>query len=96
MIPCGNGSTTLLIQQLINNLLHNGEFCKTQTLFVEHACQVIYEDHEVRTLQGLLDDKNIVGTYGFPTVSVKSSYVKEILSRELRIDIAFHVCHQKN
>ena len=26
-------------------LLHNGGFRKTQTLFIEHVCQIIYKDH---------------------------------------------------
>ena len=50
-------------------LLHEVTLREAQTMFLDHACQVIFDDHEIRTLQGLLRDyKSIVGTYGLPTI----------------------------
>ena len=44
---------------------------------------IISEEHEIRTLQGLLADyKIIVGNYGYQVESTKTSYIKEILQRE--------------
>ena len=40
--------------------------------------------------------KSIMGTYGFPNLGVKSSYVKEMLVREFGCDIGFHVSQRKN
>ena len=80
-----------------HNLLNDVTFREAQTMFIDHARRVIFEDHEIRTLQGLLHDyKTIVGTYGFPTTGVKSSYMKEILLREFGVGIGFHVRAQKN
>ena len=64
-------------------VLNQVTFREAQTIFLNHTRRVIFENHEIRTLKGLLSDyKNIVGNYGFPTSGVKSSYVKELLLRE--------------
>ena len=57
---------------------------------------MIFEDHEIRTLQELLVDyQRITSNYGhFSTV--KSSYLKEILIKEFAEDIGFHERIQKN
>jgi len=69
---------------------------EAQTLFFEHVCQVIFEDHEFWTLQGLLKDyKCIVANYGHHP-QVKSSYLKELLQEEFDDSIGFHQCIQKN
>lgn len=67
-------------------------------MFIDHAHHVIFVDHEIRMLQGtglLCDCKSILGSYGLPTLGVKSSYVKEVLLREFGSGIGFHVCLQK-
>ena len=66
-------------------------------MLIDHARQVIFCDHEIGTLQGLLRDyKSILGTYGLLTLGMKSSYVKEVLVREFSAGIGFYVCPQKN
>ena len=61
-------------------------------MFIDHAREVIFCDHEIRTLQGLLRDyKSIVSMYGLPMLGVKSSYVKELLVQEFGAGIAFYV-----
>jgi len=57
----------------------------------------LFVDHEIITLQGLLCEyKSIMGTYGLPSLGVKSSYVKEMLVREFGDNIGFHVSLRKN
>ena len=78
-------------------LLNNVTFREAQTMFVDHARQVVFVEHEIRTLQGLLRDyQTIVGTNGFPTSGTKSSYLKEIHVGEFGDDIGLHKRHQKN
>ena len=55
---------------------------KTLTEESAQHLQVIFEDHEFRTLQGLLKDyKRVVANYGHDP-QVKSSYLKELLQKE--------------
>jgi len=69
---------------------------EAQALFFHHIRQVIFKDHEIRTLQGLLQDyKRIISNHGHNSV-VKSSYLKEILVNEFGEDIGFHERIQKN
>ncbi len=78
-------------------LLHEVTLREAQTMFLDHAHQVIFDDHEIRTIQGLLRDyKSIVGAYGLPILGVKSSYVKEMSMQEFGADISFYVSPQKN
>ena len=54
--------------------LHEVTLREAQTMFIDHAREVIFCDHEIRTLQGLLRDyKSIVGMYGLPMLGVKST-----------------------
>ena len=79
-----------------HNMLNQVTFREAQTMFMDHVRCVIFEEHEIRSLQSLLRDyKSIVGTYGFPISGVKSSYVKEILLREFGDHIGFHQRLQK-
>ena len=56
----------------------------------------MFQDHELRTLQGLLNDyKRIISNYGHNSI-VKSSYLKELLKKEFGESIGFHVRSQKN
>ena len=66
-------------------------------MFIDHVRQVVFVDHEIITLQGLLREyKSVMGTYGLPNLGVKSSYVKEMLMREFGDGISFHVTPTKN
>jgi len=63
---------------------------EAQAIFFQHVRQVILEDHEIRTLQGLLNDyKRVTTNYGYYS-TVKSSFLKETLIKEFGEDIAFH------
>lgn len=69
---------------------------EAQAIFFQHVRQVIFEDHEIRTLQGLLNDyKRITSNYGYYSTA-KSSFLKETLIKEFGDDIAFHERRQKN
>ena len=69
---------------------------EAQTLFFHHVRQVIFQDHELRTLQGLLNDyRRIISNYGHNSI-VKSSYLKELLLKEFGESIGFHTRNQKN
>ena len=66
-------------------------------LFIDHAHQVVFVDHEIIALQGLLRKyKNIMGTNGLPNLGVKSSYIKEILVHEFGEGIGFYAPPRKN
>ena len=70
---------------------------EAQTIFFDHIRSVIFQEHELRSLQSLLHDyKSIISRYGFPTDGVKSSYIKNILSRKFQNNIGFHSRSQKN
>ena len=63
---------------------------EAQEIFFSHVRQVIFQDHESRTLQGLLRDyKRIISNHGHNSL-VKSSYLKEILIKEYGQNIGFH------
>lgn len=66
-------------------------------MFFDHVRAVIFKEHELRSLQSLLRDYNaIISRYGFPTSGVKSSYIKDILTREFEGKIGFHTRSQRN
>ena len=63
---------------------------EARSLFFRHVDTVIFKEHEIRSLQSLLDDyKCIVTDYGYPVGAIKSSYVKELLINEYKDDIGF-------
>ena len=69
---------------------------EAQVLFFQHVREVIFQDHELRTLQGLLKDyTRIISNYGHDSI-VKSSYLKDILTKEFGESIGFHQRDQKN
>ena len=77
--------------------MHDVTYREAQTMFIDHVHQVVFVDHEIITLQGLLREyKSIMWTYGLPNLVVKSSYVKEMLVREFGYGIGFHVPPRKN
>ena len=52
-------------------LQHEATLQEAQTMFLDHAHQVIFDDQEISTLQGQLRDyKGIVGTYAIYTYIV--------------------------
>ena len=70
---------------------------KAQTIFFDHIRKVIFEEHKLRSLQSLLRDySSIIAQYGFPVSGVKSSYIKDILTREFDSRIGFHSRQQRN
>ena len=82
-----------------DNLPHmqNVNLREAQTMFFNHIIKVIFEEHELRSLQSLLQDYNtIISRYGFPTSGVKSSYIKDILTRKFGSKIGFHSRLRRN
>ena len=57
---------------------------------------MIFEDHEIRTLQGLLLDYNRITSNHGHFSKVKSSFLKEILIKEFGEEVGFHERIQKN
>ncbi|KAK1877064.1 U3 small nucleolar RNA-associated protein 10 [Dissostichus eleginoides] len=77
--------------------MHNVTLREAQTIFFDNIRTVIFDEHELRSLQSLLRDySSIVSRYGFPTSGVKSSYIKDILTREFKDKIGFHSRPQRN
>jgi len=75
----------------------NVTLCEAQSIFFDHIRAVIFEEHELRSLQSLLQDYgSIISRYGFPTSGVKSSYIKEIPTREFESREGFYSRPQKN
>ena len=59
---------------------HKLNLREAQTIFYEHIRTVIFEEHELRSVQSLLRDYNsIISMFGFPTSSVKSSFIQDML-----------------
>ena len=66
-----------------NTHIENVHLGEAQEIVFSRVQKVVFGEHEIRTLQGLLVDyKVIIGNYGFSTDSIKSSSLKEILQRE--------------
>ncbi len=66
-------------------------------MFFNHIRTVIFEEHELRSLQSHIGDYNfIMSRYGFSTSGVKSSYIKDILTKEFQCKICFHSRSQRN
>ena len=70
---------------------------EVQTMFFDHTWKVIFEEHELRSLQSLLRDYcSIISQFGFPTSGIRSSFIKEILRREFKERIGFHSRPERN
>ena len=69
---------------------------EAQKIFLKYVKQVVFEDHEVRTVHGLLNEyiriANNHGHYG----KIKSSYIKDLLVKKFGQNIGFHERQQKN
>ena len=49
---------------------------EAQTIFFDHVTSVIFQEHELRSLQSLLRDYcSTIAQYGFPTSGIKSFYI---------------------
>ncbi|CAB1439848.1 unnamed protein product [Pleuronectes platessa] len=78
-------------------LMHNVTLREAQTMFFDHVKTVIFVEHELRSIQSLLHDyTSIISGYGFPGSGVKSSYIKDILTREFGGKIGFNSRPQRN
>ena len=76
--------------------MHNANFQEAHRNFFHQVHQVIFQDHEFRTIQSLLSDyKRIISNFGYNSI-VKSSYLKAILTKEFGDSIGFQERHQKN
>ena len=63
---------------------------EARNLFFKHVNSVIFNEHEIRSLQSLLADyKRIVNDYGYPIGDVKSTYLKDLLICEYQDTIGF-------
>jgi len=63
---------------------------RVSCLFFRHVDNVIFNEHEIRSLQALLADyKRIVGDYGYQLGDVKSSYLNELLIDEYQDTTGF-------
>ena len=77
--------------------LQNVSLIEAKHLFFRHVQKVIFEEHEIRTLQSLLKEYiTIMENYNHSAYEVKSSFLKTLLIREYGDSIGFHVQHQKN
>ena len=70
---------------------------EAQELFFNHVRQAIFEKHEIRSVQSILQDyTRTTSNFGYESI-VKSSYIKDILMKEFTNDIGFHKSsHKKN
>ena len=70
--------------------LQNVSLNLARTEFYRYVDEVIFKDHEIRTLQSLLQDyKTILRNYGYPVGDIRSSYLKELLESEYKDKIGF-------
>ena len=77
--------------------IQNVTLNEARSLFFKHVDNVIFAEHEIRSLQSLLSDyKVIVSEYGYPVGELKSSYVKQILIEEYGWTIVFKERTEKN
>ena len=71
--------------------LQNVTYCEMKQIFFKRIDKIIFQEHEFRSLQSLLDEyRTVAMEYGFDVGRLKSSYVKEILSKEYGDRIGFH------
>ena len=77
--------------------LQGVQVIEAQQMFYDYVREVIFQEHELRTVQGLLTEyKKITANFGFNTSGAKSSYIKELLIKEFGAGIGFHTRQQKN
>ena len=81
-----------------NNLhLHNVSLSEVKEMFYHHVGTIVFEQHELRTLQSLLADYvRILQNFGLDGSAIKSSTIKNMLSAELHDHIGFYERPKKN
>ena len=63
---------------------------EARNLFFKHVDSVIFNEHEIRSLQSFVADyKRTVSDYGYPVGDVKSTFLKDLLICEYRDTIGF-------
>ena len=63
-----------------------------RSIFFRKFDTLIFESHEIRTLQSLFDeDKQVSSEYGFKVGNIKTSYLKEMLLEEYGEGIGFQL-----
>ena len=76
--------------------LQNVSLVEAKYLFLRQVQKVIFEEHEIRTLQSLLKDYcSTMANYNHNASGVKSSFLKTLLIREYGEDVGFYVRNQK-
>ena len=76
--------------------LQNVSLVEAKHLFFRHVQRVIFEEHEITTVQSLLKEYiRILENYNHNAYGVRSSFLKTLLIREYGNSIGFHVRHQK-
>ena len=71
--------------------LQNVSLSEVRSLLFMHVDNVIFNEHEFRSLQSLVSDyKHILSDYECPVGDVKSSYLKELLTTEYNETIGFN------
>ena len=77
--------------------LQHVRLSEAREIFFKHVRTVVLEEHELRTLQSLLQDYvRILSNFGMNSSIVKSSTLKTLLQSEFQDRIAFHDRFQKN
>ncbi|MES9879868.1 MAG: hypothetical protein ABW185_03205, partial [Sedimenticola sp.] len=77
--------------------LQDVSLSEAKSLFYRHVDSVIFNEHEIRSLQSLLMDyKRIVSDYGYAVGDIKSSYLKDMLINEYQETIGFKERTEKN
>ena len=77
--------------------LQGVSYSEMQTLFLRKVDEIIFTDHEIRSLQSLLQEyKDTANEYGFTVGDLKSSYLKEILVKEFGEAIGFKSRAERN
>ena len=80
-----------------DNHIHLQNVSLLEAKYLWHAQTVIFEEHEIGTLQSLLKGyMTIMENCNHSAYEVKSSFLKILLISEYGDSIGFHVRHQKN
>ena len=71
--------------------LQNVSIIEAKHLFFRHVQMIIFEEHEIRTLESLLKEyMTIMENYSHSAYGVKSSFLKTMLIRDYGDSIGFH------
>ena len=76
--------------------LQNVFLIEAKYLFFRHDQKVIFEEHEIRSLQSLLKEyMAIMENYNHIVVRLNSSFLKTLLIREYGENIGLQIRHQR-